>query len=263
MQIANIRKLIGFSLLVSMLFGGSVFAVSSATFVFDAISDPGDLADGPDYDITGVGFVDDGSGCDVVTMIMVDATGGIVDVDTVCLSLIDGTGGSDGDYGSFDGYVPVMSPVTYALYDLTATDLAATIGLGDNDQAYVDYIVANSACLYELFYDETDLSIPAGTPFSLCGGGSSSESAGCTLAAPAGSVVGEAPLGAQVFWAPGKESPGVVLNPGTYIVIGQDESETYYKVMLACQFVWVRKDAMQPSYQAPQNGAALPTRVVG
>ncbi|MFN8564039.1 MAG: hypothetical protein U0703_21015 [Anaerolineae bacterium] len=47
MQIANIRKLIGFSLLVSMLFGGSVFAVSSATFVFDAISDPGDLADGP------------------------------------------------------------------------------------------------------------------------------------------------------------------------------------------------------------------------
>ncbi len=84
----------------------------------------------------------------------------------------------------------------------------------------------------------------------------------CDLSIPTGSVVGEAPLGAQAYFAPGQVAPGVVLNPGTYVVIGQDESETYYKVILACQTLWVRKDTMQPSFQAPQNGQALPTRVV-
>ncbi len=84
----------------------------------------------------------------------------------------------------------------------------------------------------------------------------------CALNIPSGSVVGEAPAGAQAYYAPGQIASGVVLNPGTYIVIGQDESETYYKVVLACQTLWVRKDTMQPSFQAPQNGAPLPTRIV-
>lgn len=85
----------------------------------------------------------------------------------------------------------------------------------------------------------------------------------CDLTLPANSVVGDAPLGAQVYWAPGKESPGIILNPGTYIVTGQDASETYYRVVLACQYVWVRKDAMGPSWQPPQNGTPLPTTIVG
>ena len=84
----------------------------------------------------------------------------------------------------------------------------------------------------------------------------------CNTAIPDGSVVGEAPLGAQVFWAPGNESPGLVLNPGTYHVIGQDASETYYKLFFNCQYIWVRKDTMQPSYLPPQNGAPLPQRIV-
>lgn len=84
----------------------------------------------------------------------------------------------------------------------------------------------------------------------------------CGLPIPANSVVGDAPLGAQVYWEPGKESPGIILNPGTYIVTGQDASETYYRVVLACQFVWVRKDAMGPSWQSPQNGTPLPTAIV-
>ena len=84
----------------------------------------------------------------------------------------------------------------------------------------------------------------------------------CGLAVPAGSVVGEAPLGAQAYWEPGEESPGIILNPGTYIVTGQDETETYYRVVLACQFVWVRKDTMGPSWLPPQNGTALPTTIV-
>lgn len=35
----------------------------------------------------------------------------------------------------------------------------------------------------------------------------------CDLPIPAGSVVGEAPLGAQVYYEPGSASPGLVLNP--------------------------------------------------
>ncbi|GEM_PF-3859944 len=81
----------------------------------------------------------------------------------------------------------------------------------------------------------------------------------------AGSVVGEAPAGAQVYWAPnaGSASPGVVLNPGTYWVMGVDETGEYSKIWLTCESVfWVRSDTLQPSYRPPQNGQALPTRVV-
>lgn len=85
----------------------------------------------------------------------------------------------------------------------------------------------------------------------------------CNLPIPAGSVVGEAPLGAQVYYEPGSASPGLFLNPGTYIVTGQDASETYYQVVLSCQLIWVRKDAMQPSFLPPQNGAPLPTNIIG
>ena len=84
----------------------------------------------------------------------------------------------------------------------------------------------------------------------------------CSLPVPAGSVVGEAPHGAQVYYAPGNMSPGIRLNPGTYVVIGQDATETYYKIILACQYLWVLKTDMQPSLQPPQNGAPLPTRIV-
>jgi len=88
-----------------------------------------------------------------------------------------------------------------------------------------------------------------------------SASGACNLNIPSGSVVGEAPLGAQIYYAPA-QATNLTLNPGTYIVVGQDASETYYKIILACQFRWVRKDSMQPSYQAPQNGAPLPLTIV-
>ena len=87
----------------------------------------------------------------------------------------------------------------------------------------------------------------------------------CSNPLPSGSVVGEAPLGAQVYWKPGEVSPGVVLNPGTYWVVGVDESGDYSQIWLACEtdLLWVRSDTLQPSFQAPQNGQPLPTRVVG
>ncbi|MFN8450452.1 MAG: hypothetical protein U0521_18175 [Anaerolineae bacterium] len=58
----------------------------------------------------------------------------------------------------------------------------------------------------------------------------------------------------------GNVVPGVVLNPGTYIVTGQDASETYYRVVLACQLLWVRKDTMQPKLASAERCAAADAR---
>ncbi len=86
---------------------------------------------------------------------------------------------------------------------------------------------------------------------------------GCQITVPAGSVVGNAPAGARVYWAPDRATePPITLNPGTYWVIGQDASETYYKIVLACQFRWVRKDTMGPNFDNVWRGTPLPTRIV-
>ena len=86
--------------------------------------------------------------------------------------------------------------------------------------------------------------------------------AGACVPIPDGSVVGDLPAGAQAYYAPGKISPDVFLNPGTYWVIGEDESGQYYQILLACQYLWVPIDTMQPSYQPPWSGQPLPTRAV-
>jgi hypothetical protein len=144
-------------------------AVDSASFVFDTTTDPADLVDGPDFDVTGVNPIDDtGTLCDAVVMIMVDATGTPVDADSFCLDLTTGMGGSDGDYGSFGtGYLPVNGPITYGLFDLNAADLAALTGLGDADQGYFDYVVANARFLGQQTF-AVEPPIPNdGPPFSL------------------------------------------------------------------------------------------------
>lgn len=87
----------------------------------------------------------------------------------------------------------------------------------------------------------------------------------CPNSLPDGSVVGEAPLGAQIYWAPdeGSASQGLTLNPGTYWVVGVDETGNFSKIWLTCtsQF-WVLSSALQPNYAPPWNGQPLPTRVV-
>jgi hypothetical protein len=141
--------------------------IRSATITFDMTTDPGDVLDGPDFDVTVRGPINDGSGCDTVVMIMVDGTGTPTDADSFCLSLTTGQGGSDGDYGSIETlYVPTVGPVTYALYDIDAADIAALSGLGDNNVAYINYVINNGICVTERFHP-----LPGranGTPFSLC-----------------------------------------------------------------------------------------------
>lgn len=247
-----------FCIVLAVMSLSIAFAATSATFVFD-FSDLGDLADGPEYYITATDPIDDGFGCDSMVMIIVDATGTLTDIDEVCIDLVTGMDDSDGDYGSADsGYVPLVSPVTYALFDVDAADVVALGVIGDDQTAY-EYVVANGTCLYELFLDEAGL--PTSDPYSFCGYTVFAPDGSCRLNIPEGSVVGEAPLGAQAFYEPGNAT-NFNINPGTYTVIGQDESESYYKIVLACETLWVLKETMQPSYLHPQNGAPLPTRIV-
>lgn len=83
------------------------------------------------------------------------------------------------------------------------------------------------------------------------------------VAIPTGSVVGRLTRTAQIFYAPGEESPGNVLPGGqTFWVVGFDETRGYAKLVLACQYVWVEADAIGPNFEAPWFGAPLPDRVV-
>ena len=75
-------------------------------------------------------------------------------------------------------------------------------------------------------------------------------------------VVGDMPFNTQADYAPGQPAAGVMINAGTYWVLGQDESHQFYKILLACQYLWVPVDSMQPSFQSPWQGQPLPTEVV-
>ena len=82
---------------------------------------------------------------------------------------------------------------------------------------------------------------------------------GTCLPLTADAVVGNMPFQTQADWAPGKTAPGVVINPGTYWVLGADSSGKYYKILLSCQYLWIPVESMQPSFQAPWSGQPLPT----
>ncbi len=245
------------ALLVIVLSAASVFAAASGSFVFDYAGDAGDNADGPQFDITLVSPTDDGGGCDAYVMIMFDANGVVVDVDPGCI--VGTTTSDDGDYASV--FAPTARPITYVLFDVDGAEATVLNGISQFDPAYVAYLLANGVGLYEAYEDlSANLTgLPSLSPYVVIGSGSVNGT--CQLSAPAGSVVGDMPSGAQAYYSPGNIT-NIFINPGTYIVVGQDASETYYKIVLACQYLWVRKDTMQPSFQAPQNGTPLPTTIV-
>ncbi|MFN8560512.1 MAG: hypothetical protein U0703_02510 [Anaerolineae bacterium] len=85
---------------------------------------------------------------------------------------------------------------------------------------------------------------------------------GTCLPLTADAVVGDMPFNTQAYYEPGKVASGVVINAGTYWVLGEDESGAYYKILLACQYLWVPVNSMQPSFQPPWQGQPLPTGVV-
>lgn len=254
------------TLISAFIFVGSAFTVLAITSATISFLDPGNQ---PQYLVTGTGPTEDQPGCDFVTMFIADATGGILDVDTFCLDTGTGTGSDFTDWGSHESgyFVPAQNPITYALFDTSGADACSA---DENSIACSNFLLGGGAACITETYLEADL-VPAGlaaqqlgVPYSVCG--TPEVPAGpvtsCRLTFPDGSVVGEAPLGAQIYYEPGNIAPGYIANPGTYIVVGQDESETYYQIVLSCQLVWVRKDTMQPSFLPPQNGTPLPTRIV-
>lgn len=92
--------------------------------------------------------------------------------------------------------------------------------------------------------------------------------AGLPMFAPPGGcipydgVMGDIPHSTQAYFAPGKQANGVTVNPGTYMVVGVDESSGFYKIIVACDYVWVPVSAVQPSFQSPWSGQPLPSGVV-
>ena len=79
---------------------------------------------------------------------------------------------------------------------------------------------------------------------------------------PSGSVVGSLPSDQQAFYSPGNVAPGVILHAGTYWVTGVGTAASgakFYRLLVACQYLYVPLASMQPSYQPPWNGQPLPT----
>ncbi len=240
-----------------------IVAVSTVFAASSVIITPFGTTSGSPTGLVFSGVVDDGSECDAYAIMFTDATGQITDIDVGCALISSGEATAYNDPGSYEtGYINTTSPITISVFDIEGSfiDYIGEVCFeeGENSIACGEYLLSGAAvCIGEIYHDATDLT--PGSPFPVCGSLASGE---CRLNVPSGSVVGDMPLGAQAYYAPGLVAPEVVINPGTYLVIGQDESETYYKIVLACQYLWVRKDTMQPSFQAPQNGEPLPTRIV-
>lgn len=241
------------------LMTGTAGAVTSATIVFDYLGDAGDNADGPQYDIVGAGPVDDGSGCDQVIVIIVDATNTPTDIDQPCLNLGTGEASDDGDYGTLSGgYFPLYNPVTYRVYDVDAAEYAALSGLADD--AYVAYVLANGTFLAAASLDHPGLPylpVPVGPAAAPVPGPD-------MVYIPDTAVVGSFVATTPVHYAPLSDAVSTtVMEAGkTAWVYGVDESGEFYKVMLAGKFFWVPVATMGPNYDSVWNGRPLPTVVV-
>ncbi len=239
-----------------LILGISAAAVSAISGV--SISIPGEYeyeidtcSDGNSYqwvDITLTGTTDDGGGYDEFATISFDGNGNVIDVDLNYIAVST----TDTIYDLIDPGIgtlsnPVTRPFTFVVYDIPSYSPG-----DENTPEAANWIMANGTEVARTTFD------PSFDP--ACGELPLAENV--CIAIPDGSVVGDLPFQTQAFYSPGKISPDVFLNPGTYWVIGQDETHEYYEIVLSCQYLWVPVNAMQPSYQAPQNGAPLPTRVV-
>jgi hypothetical protein len=90
--------------------------------------------------------------------------------------------------------------------------------------------------------------------------------AGCDafVALPSTAVVGQFVANAEVYWAPNQlTNPVVTIVAGkNYWVDGLDESGVYRKVLLGCQWLWVKAGTVGPNPESPWNGTPLPAHKV-
>lgn len=167
-----------------------------------------------------------------------------------------------GNYTEFGTINDISArPVTVTLYDIPdpGDDF---FNYSEDTQAAIDYVRANGEMLGQASFDPAIVSDTCSSlPYTGSVSGTSPLIEATCVDIPAGSVVGALPFTTQAYYAPGQLAD-VTLNTGTYWVVGVDESGQYYKIVLACQYLWLPVSSMQPSPQPPQNGAPLPTRVV-
>ena len=250
-------RILSLTLCLPLLFVFAAYAASGGSITFDGTGDatPGDCNDVDlDYHYSFTATTDDGSGTDYIAIVMVDANGTPLDVDFFDYAL-----GSVSDTDFTDlGLISSIAarPVTIALFDIGDPG-----SLDENTVAGFNFAISGKLLAQDAIDPATvatDGSC-AGLPLQATYWFGAQDNC---LVLPAGSVVGDAPFETQAYYAPGEVSPGVILNPGTYWVIGEDESGAYYKIMLSCQYLWVPVESMQPSFQSPWNGQPLPTRVV-
>lgn len=87
-----------------------------------------------------------------------------------------------------------------------------------------------------------------------------------TAVIPRGAVVADLPFGGRAYWAPGKITPDVNINPGTYWVTKvyvDPDGVSWNQIILACQYLWVPSEWMSntATFDGPWNGEALPSTV--
>lgn len=78
-------------------------------------------------------------------------------------------------------------------------------------------------------------------------------------------VVGSMPYDTQAYYEPGNVAPGLMLNAGTYHVLGVDESGQYYAIVLGCDRLWVPVASMVPNTNPDDSlwfGHPLPIGVI-
>jgi collagen type VI alpha len=96
-----------------------------------------------------------------------------------------------------------------------------------------------------------------------CAVGAGTVSGGCTVVIPETAVLGRMEFSQRAYWAPEKITPEVVINGGTYYVLGIDETGAWYQILLLCNRLWVPVDTMTPAYgDVNWNGRPLPTNVI-
>ncbi len=250
------RMVLGAVLLLIALLSGSVFTVlafSGVTITIPGAYGRGSVTCGGGASIqiklVATQLTDDGGNRDYYGLITFDGDGHIIDgyvYSTSASQSVPATVFITTIPGYTDLPDPVSRPFTTVIYDVPADP-------GGPGSVWASYIQANGTEVASTTFDPSF--VPGCAKLPLVGG--------VCPALPDGSVVGDTPFQTQAYWAPGKVSPGVFINPGTYWVIGQDDTHQYYEIMLSCQFLWVPVQNMQPSYQPPWSGQPLPTRVVG
>ncbi len=236
-------------LVIVLLIVGVVVVHAAATGSISFL----DSSDQPDYQVDGTALTEDYFECDLVSMMMTDATGQITDIDTFCLGegggqtitagAIDGSGTDSTRWGSYDtGYVAAQGPVTYSVFDTADGDACDNLVSNENSLECGALLLSGAVtCLDEDYYQPAGL--PAGTLYPVCA--AATTTASCPYPLPVSARVYSVPAGAPTFFAARLDTQtNFNLPAGTWYI--SEFSGDFAKVWIACQArpVWIPANAV-------------------